>query len=380
MAPALPRVQPCLRLHPKMKSLPSVLLLLAFLTTSCKDPGTAKPAAGGAGTPATQVVAIPATVQPVTESLSLTGTVVPNESVEIKAETDGIIEAVPFDEGQRVPKGKVLVQLDQSKFAAAVAESEAVLKLSQANHERAKQLQTDKLISQQEFDQTASIFAVNQAALDLKRRQLQDTRVSAPFTGMVGARQISPGQVISRNSVLTWLVDLDTVKVEFDVPERYLGQVAAGQKIAFAVDAFPAERFEGEVYFISPQLGVARGTALVKARIPNPDHKLRGGMFARLALTLQLRAAAIVVPEPALMSDGDRVSVFVMDENKVAQIRPVKVGLRLAGRVEIVEGLKPGEQVIVEGIQKLYPGATVHQGPPESQAPYLDKPTGPPKS
>ena len=361
-----------------MKRLVTSLILSALLTTACKKPEAA--AVKGTGGMATQVVAIPAAVRPVTESLSLTGTVVPNESVEIKAETDGIVEAVPFDEGQRVPKGQVLVQLDQSKFAAAVAEGEAVLKLSQGNHERAKQLYADKLISQQEYDQTASIFAVNQAALDLKRRQWRDAQVIAPFSGLTGARQISPGQVISRQSVLTWLVDLDTVKVEFDVPERYLSQVATGQKIAFEVDAYPAERFEGEVYFISPQLGAARGTALIKARIPNPDHKLRGGMFARLALTLQLRAAAIVVPEPALMSDGERISVFVMDENKIARIRPVKTGLRLAGRVEIVEGLKPGEQVIVEGIQKLYPGAAVQQGPPEAMTPYLDKPAGPPRS
>lgn len=354
----------------------SLLALLVF-TASCKKPGADQPAAGG-GMPATRVVAVPAVIRPVTESLSLVGTITPNEFVEIKAETDGIVEAIGFNEGQRIGQGDLLVRLEQSKFSIAVAEAEATLRLSQANYERAKQLFADKLISQQEYDQTASIFAVNQASLDLKKRQLKDTEIRAPFSGITGARQISPGQVISRQAILTWLVDLDTVKVEVNVPERYLSQVNPGLKIGFSVASFPADRFEGEVYFVSPQLNPDTRTALVKARIPNPDHRLRGGMFASLALTLQLRQAAIVIPEPALMSNGNDVSVFVIDANQQAQLRPVKVGLRLAGRAEILAGLKPDEQVIVEGVQKIYPGATVKQGPPESIAPYLDPPTGTP--
>jgi len=363
-----------------MKSLSAGLLLLALLSVSCKDAGGWKAPNSGGGAPATQVVAVPALVRPVSESLSLVGTIVPNESVEIKSETDGIVESIQFNEGQRVARGELLVHLDESKFATAVAEAEANLKLSQSNYERARQLFSDKLISQQEFDQTASIFAVNQASLDLKKRQLKDTRVYAPFAGIVGARQISPGQVTTRQTTLTWLVDLDTVKVEVNVPERYLSQIKPGQKIGFTVASYSDDHFEGEVYFVSPQLDPNTRTALVKARIPNAEHKLRGGMFASLSLTLQLREAAIVIPEPALMSNGDSLSVFVMDQNRTAQIRPVKAGLRLAGKVEILSGLNPGENVIVEGVQKLFPGASVQQGPPESIAPYLDQPEAPPRS
>lgn len=360
-----------------MKCFLPALLALSLLTASCKDPAGGPPAAAG-GMPPTRVVAVPAVVRPVSEALSLIGTITPNEFVEIKSEIDGIVQAIGFDEGQHIAKGALLVQLDDSKFTTAVAEAEAILKLSESNHQRARQLFSEKLISQQEYDQTASTFAVNQASLELKRRQLQDTRIYAPFAGITGARQISPGQVISRQVVLTWLVDLDTVKAEVNVPERYLSQVNSGLKIAFSVASYPDVGFEGEVYFVSPQLDPNTRTALVKARIPNPKHQLRGGMFASLALTLQLREAAIVIPEPALMSNGDSVSVFVMDEQQQAQLRPVKVGLRLAGRVEIVSGLKPDEQVIVEGVQKLYPGAAVRQGPPESLAPYLDPPAGVP--
>jgi membrane fusion protein (multidrug efflux system) len=290
--------------------------------------------------------------------------------VEIKPETDGIVLEINFSEGERVEQGHVLVRLDESKFAAAVAEAEANLQLSQANFERAKQLFKDKLISQQDYEQTAATFAVNQAGLELKRRQLRDARVAAPFGGIVGARQVSPGQVVSRTTTLTWLVDLDTVKVEVKVPEKYLRQLRIGQPLEFAVAAFPEERFRGEIYFVSPQIEEATRTALIKARIANSEGKLRGGMLASLDLTLQLRDSAIVVPEPALMSSGDNFSVFVVDEKGTAQLRPVQVGYRLAGKAEIVKGLAAGERVVVEGVQKLRPGGAVKLAPPEAAAPY----------
>jgi membrane fusion protein (multidrug efflux system) len=335
--------------------------------------GCRKSGAGGPGAfPPIQVVVVEARKQSVSETLSLPGTVAANEQVEIKAETDGIVQEINFKEGERADKGQVIVKLDETKFAAALAEAEASLKLSQANYDRAKQLLQDKLISQQEFDQAVSTFAVNQAGVDLMRRQLKDARVYAPFAGIVGARQISPGQLITRNTTIAWLVDLDTVKVEVKVPERYLRQLKLGQPLEFSVAAFPGEKFRGEVYFISPQIDAGTRTALVKARIPNAEGKLRGGMFASLDLTLQLRDAAIVIPEPALMSNGDNFSVFVVDDKSNAQVRMIEVGLRLAGKAEIVKGLSAGEKVVVEGIQKLRPGAAVKLAPPEAAAPYLD--------
>ena len=349
----------------------ALLAAAAMGWTGCKKQSTpgGGPSSGGF---TVQAVIIEAKVQPVSESLSLVGTIAANEIVEIKSETDGTVEKIPFTEGQEVKQGDLLVQLDESKFAATVAEAEANFKLSVANHERSKQLFRDKLISQQEFDQIAAQFQANVASLELKRRQLRDTQIRAPFSGIVGARQISPGQVIGKNITLTWLVDLDPVKVEVDVPERYLSQVAIGQSMEFGVAAFPNDRFKGEVYFISPQLNSTTRTALVKARIPNPGHKLKGGMFANLALTLRLRDSAIVVPEPALVSNGDAVTVFIVDDKGMAQIRPVKVGLRLAGKAEVLSGVQAGDKVVVEGVQKLFPGASVKSAPAEAAAPYLN--------
>jgi membrane fusion protein (multidrug efflux system) len=340
-----------------------------LLLSGCAKKGNAT---AGSAIPGIQVIAVEAKRQPVTESLSLVGSLAANEMVEIKAETEGVVEEINVKEGQRVEKGQLLLKLDESKLAAALAEAEANFILSRANYERAKQLLKDKLISQQEFEQLTAQFEANQASIELKRRQLKDARVFAPFGGTVGARQISPGQVISRTTTLTWLVDLDPVKVEVKVPERYLRQLKVGQPLEFTVAAFPTEKFRGEVYFISPQIDEGTRTALVKARIPNPETKLRGGMFASLDLTLQLRDAAIVIPEPALMNNGDNFMVFVVDDKSTAQVRPIEVGLRLAGKAEVLKGLNAGEKVVVEGTQKLRPGAPVKQAPAEAAAPYLN--------
>jgi membrane fusion protein, multidrug efflux system len=345
--------------------------VLFALAVACSLPGCKKKGGGPAGgMPPIRVVAIEAKSQPVSETVHLNGDIAPNEFVELKPEAEGIVQEVSFNEGQQVEKGQLLLTLDESKWEAALSEAEAQLKLSTANFERAKQLFQDKLISQQEFDQTASAFEVNRASVDLKRRQLKDARIYAPFAGIVGARQISPGQVVTRNTTITWLVDLETVKVEVKVPEKYLRQLQVGRPLEFRVAAFPNEKFRGEVYFISPQIDDKTRTALVKARISNPGARLRGGMFASLQLTLQLRESAIVIPEPALMSNGDRFSVFVVDSQGTAQLRPVEIGHRLAGKAEVLKGLKPGEKVVVEGVQKLRPGAPVVLAPPEAAAPY----------
>jgi len=346
----------------------AVGLALVPLTPGCKK------RAGGprpGGFPAMQVVAVEAKLQPVTESLSLVGSIAANEFVEIKSETEGIVQEILFTEGQKVEKGQLLLKLDDTKFAAAVAEAESNFRLSEANFDRAKQLAKDKLISQSEYDQAAATFALNQATVELRKRQLKDTRILAPFAGVTGARMVSPGQVINKETILTLLVDLDPVKVEVNLPERYLQQVKVGQSLEFTVAAFPSEKFRGEVYFISPQINENLRTALVKAKIPNPDHKLRGGMFASLDLSLQVRDSAIVIPEPAIISNGDNFFVFVVDGESKAQMRPVQIGIRLAGKAEVTKGLTAKEKVIVEGVQKIGPGSPVKLAPAEAAKPYL---------
>src|SRR6185503_12401760 len=216
---------------------PTVLVgVVSLAAAGCKKQGAA--AGGPPPNFAVQVVAVEARRQPISESLSLVGTLAANEMVEIKSETDGMVEEINFKEGERVEKGRLLIKLDESKLSASKAEAEANFKLSQANFERSRELVKDKLVSQQEFDQIASQFHASEATLELKKQQLKDTRIYASFAGIMSARQVSPGQVIGRNMILTWLVDLDPVKAEFNVPERFLSQVRVGQTIEFSVATY----------------------------------------------------------------------------------------------------------------------------------------------
>lgn len=315
--------------------------------------------------PPPQVVVAEAKVQRVVESLSRVADVQADEMIEIKAEAEGIVREILFEEGQKVEKGHVLVRLDQTKFEANLAQIDANFRLAQSNFERSKQLFQDKLISQQEFDQAASTYKAVEASLDFNKRQLQDAVIFAPFDGVMGSRQISPGQLISKNTIVSWLIDSDPVKVEFHIPERFVGQVRVKQQIEVTVEAYPDKRFRGEVFFVSPYVDPINRTALVKAEIPNPDLQLKPGMFANLDLTLTVRESATVIPEAAITQvlTNEQAMVFAV-VNGNAEMRKIKTGVRLVGAIEVREGLQPGEKVVVEGLQKVIPGAPVRIAAP----------------
>ncbi len=353
-----------------MRVMAAVLLLSAgWVGTGC---GQKQPAAGGPPPGAAFMVTVGAAEvkrQAIAETLAVVGTLTANEYVELEAETDGTVAEILFQEGQPVKKGDLLVRLDETKFAAALAEAEANYKLSETTFARAKNLLKENLISQQEYDQAAATFNANQATVDLRRRLLKDTRICAPFAGVTGSRLVSAGQVIKqmgRNTTLTTLVDLDPVKAEFNVPERVLSELRVGQAVELTVAAYPRDRFKGEVFFLAPQVEPATRTLLMKARVPNVEHKLRPGMFANLDLTLTLRAEALVMPESALLSEGEKTFVYVIGADGTAQMRPVKIGLRLPDRVEVTGGLQEGERVVTEGLQKVRPGAAVRIAAPEN--------------
>jgi membrane fusion protein (multidrug efflux system) len=155
-----------------------------------------------------------------------------------------------------------------------------------------------------------------------------------------------------------------------NMPERFLGQTSLGQKVQFEVAAYPGERFEGEVYFVTPRLDLATRTALVKTRIPNPNGQLKAGMVANLELNLKTRSNALVIPEAAIIHNGDTTLVFVVNSNHTVRLQPVTLGQYLPRFVEIVSGLQPGDIVVVEGHQKIGPGMNVQLASPEKTAAY----------
>ena len=282
-----------------------------------------------------------------------------NESVEIKSEIDGAVEEINFEEGHKVKKGQLLMSVDKSKLEAALAQSEANLKMAETTSKRYETLIETRAISTQEFDQAQADLAGNRATVDLMKAQLNDATVEAPFDGVMGARMVSLGQFIVKGTSISFLINDNPMKAEFRVSERYLSRIKEKQTIELAIAAYPNEKFKGEVYFIDPQIDELTRTALIKARVPNPDGKLRRGMFANLELIVNVREKAIVIPETALIPKGDVVTVFIIDSEGKAQPRPVKIGLRQGGIVEVTSGLAAGEKVITEGFQKVGPGSKV---------------------
>lgn len=314
---------------------------------------------GGPGGMAVHVVGFAVAREPIEERVSLVGSLMANESVQIQSEIDGSIDEIAFDEGQPVTKGHVLARIDQKKLQAGMAEVEARLQLAESTLQRYTALAESRAVSQQEVDQAASTFEANRASIDLMKAQLEDATIIAPFDGIVGERRISLGQFVSKGTLITSLIDPDPMKAEFHMPERYVSQVATGQRVDMTVAAYPDETFSGEVYFVGPEVDASTRTVLVKALVPNADGKLRSGMFANLSLIMQVRKHALVIPETALIIQGQTTTVFVVDEQNTVQPRQVKPGVRLAGRVEVLEGLRAGDTVVIEGTQKLGPGAKV---------------------
>jgi membrane fusion protein (multidrug efflux system) len=188
--------------------------------------------------------------------------------------------------------------------------------------------------------------------------QLEKTRIVAPFSGIVGLRRVSVGEYITAGQALVNLEEIDPVKADFRVPEKFLPAIRVGQTIHIKIDAFPDETFEGKVYAIDPRLDVAGRSLLVRAILPNKDQRLRPGLFARVTVLLQLKEDALSVPEQAIVPQGDSQYVFKIVDGKV-QLTKVVIGTRREGRVEIVEGLDVGDEVVTAGQLKIRHGSAV---------------------
>ncbi len=312
---------------------------------------------------AAQVVVAEAKVEPVAEKISVVGTLQANEIVSIQSEIDALIEKIGFSEGELVEEGQVLFELDDAKLVATVEQTKANFKLAETILERNRTLLKSRTISQQEFDRAQATYLADGAALELARQNLEDATIHAPFSGIMAERLVSPGQFISRGSVLCTLVDLDPIKAEFNVPERFISQLALNQRIEIRLTAYPGESFEGVVYFIAPRLDTSTRTVLVKAKVSNEDGRLKPGMFGNLDLILKTKEEAIVIPEIAISYNEDQAFVYVVSKEMQAEPRMVEVGLRLAGASEITNGLEAGDLVITEGFQKIGPGAPVAISP-----------------
>lgn len=295
---------------------------------------------------------------PLSEQVTAIGTLLSDEAVTVSSEIPGRLKEIHFQEGQPIEKGAPLFTLDDSVYQAQLADAEARLKLAEQTNKRTAQLFSNKYATAQSADESTSNLAVNNAAVELARVQLEKAHIVAPFAGIVGLRHVSVGEYITAGQALVNLEAIDPVKADFRVPEKFLPAIRVGQTIRIKVDAFPDDSFEGKVYAIDPRLDVAGRSLLVRALVPNRDKRLRPGLFARVTVLLQLKEDALTVPEQAIVPQGDSQFVFKIVDGKV-KLTKVVTGTRREGRVEIVEGLAAGDEVVTAGQLKIRDGSAV---------------------
>lgn len=304
------------------------------------------------------------------------GTLMSNESVMIRPELAGRIVRLSFEEGQKVKKGQTLVKLDDSSYVAELEQAKASLELSRANNDRAVKLYAQGAGTERAKDEGVSKLRVDQARLEQAKTNLEKTVIVAPFDGVVGLRKVSVGAYVTPGLDIVNLESIDPIKVEFQVPEMALSTLSDGQKLNVTADAFPGRSFQGEVYAIDPKIDPNGRSVAVRARLPNEGAILRPGLFVRVGLVVSRSDDALLVPEEALVSRGAQLLVYTVVEGKVVAV-PVRAGLRREGKVEILEGLKPGDQVITAGHMKVREGAPVSVMPPGG--PPANSPASPPK-
>ncbi len=307
----------------------------------------------------------------VEHTLEAVGSFLPEDEVTVGAEESGVIKKLLVDEGYQVKKGDGLLKIDDEKLRLEVEESEARLKEarsrlehSQSTLKRMTNLFQEGVIGQQEFDDAKNQTSLNQAIVEnirarLRRfkKSLRDTRVIAPMDGVVSERMVSAGEYVKVGADLVKIVDSNPLKLTFTLPEKNAGEIETGQKVRVTTRVYRDETFEGEIYFINPKLDPNTRTIEVKAWVDNSEYKLRPGYFVDVRVLLGKRRS-LVLPESAVIVREGRVVVMEVMDGSVKYKR-VTPGVRYDGKVEILDGISPEDDIVVSGRSEITQGTKV---------------------
>jgi membrane fusion protein (multidrug efflux system) len=304
------------------------------------------------------VEAVPVQRTAMADDTGAVGSLRAAESVVLRPEIAGRIARIEFREGAAVAKGQLLVALDDSTQAADLQQARANHALAKANFDRTEDLFRKKFVSASAQDQAAANLKVQEAAMAQAQARLAKTRIVAPFAGVIGIRNVSVGDYVKEGQDLVNLEDISGLKVDFKLPERYLGRIQKGQSVELGSDARPGETFKATVDAIDPLIDASGRAIALRARLANPDGKLRPGMFVRVRLIFGERADVLTVPEEALVPSGADQYVFRVADGKAQRVKIV-TGARRNAQVEVVEGLKADDTVITAGNMKVRDGAAV---------------------
>ncbi len=334
---------------------PTAAFFLAL--AACSGNGPSQRGGGEAATVTTTVLK----AEPWVDSLQALGTARAKESVTITAKVSETVDKVHFDSGDYVDAGKVLVSLSGKTELAGLNEASANYREAEKLFERQQMLAQRQLIAASLLDTQRAARDAAKARMDQVRAQLSDRVIVAPFDGVLGLRQVSPGSLVTPGTVITTLDDISRIKLDFSIPERFLAALSTGQTVTAHSDTYPGEEFTGVIASMDSRIDPVTRSLTVRADIANPERKLRPGMLLQVNVQQPVRQS-LQVPELAVQRIGQQAFLFRVETakgaNQAMQV-PVTLGARRPGVVEILDGVKAGDRVVVEGTVKLHSGSRI---------------------
>lgn len=345
-----------------MKYLYISIILFALLFNACKSEdkkSTNAPtnANANAQKPLT-VDGIIAKSELTSGTINTSGTILANEEVEIRSEIAGKITSIYFKEGQAVSKGQLLIKLNDDDLQAQIKKTEIEIKLAEEKEKRQKQLLASTAISKEEYDITLTNLNLLKANVNIIQTNIDKTRITAPFSGIVGLKYVSPGAFITSSTIIASIQSTQPLKVEFSIPEKYNSLLKTGSSVSFNI-AGHNDNFKAIIYAKEPKIDPITRTAKIRATFPNPAGKVSPGAFADITIPIGEQSKAIMIPTMAYIPDINGAKVFVSQGGQAKSIS-VKAGIRTEGSIQILEGINEGDTVITTGILQLKPKSPVN--------------------
>ena len=291
------------------------------------------------------------------ELINQSGTLRPDEEVDLSFETSGKIVAINFTEGTRVKKGDLLSKINDKPLQAQLEKLEAQLKMSEAKEFRQRSLLDKDAISQESYDQVQTDVQSLKADINLVKARISETELRAPFDGIIGLRYLSEGSYTTSSTKIAKLIKISPIKIEFSISEKYSSEIKTGYPITFKIVG-NEKIFKASVYAIDPKIDIDMKTITLRALYPNRDEELKSGRYAEITLELSKIANTISIPTEALIPEMEGQKVFIYSKGKAQAIK-VTTGLRTEAKIQITDGLKFGDTLITSGIMQLRQGLPI---------------------
>jgi membrane fusion protein (multidrug efflux system) len=336
-----------------------VLLSLSLLLFSCKEKesSTGNDKTVTKEAPALKVNGLIAGEQILSDQLTATGTILANEEVEVKSEISGKITDIYFKEGSVVQKGQILLKLNDDDLQAQMKKLKIELKLLDVQESRQKQLLSASAISKEEYDMTKTNLDLLKANMDILQIELDKTKIASPTNGIIGLKYVSPGSFINSSTNIATIQNVNPLKLEFSIPEKYNALIKAGSKILFTT-AGSSQQWNATVYAKEPKIDATTRSTKVRATFSNKGSLVMPGSFADVRVPLGEKTRGIMIPTIAFIPDIQGAKVFLCKGGKAVSAS-VTAGIRTDKEIQIVDGIQPGDTVITSGILLLKPDAPV---------------------